>query len=105
MFFCLSENRSLFFEIKRISEVAEIGVYGIDANYHIHFVEKKKETTESHFHYNRHADMQRSQLLVCWCCCQCCCLIYPKRFVVKSVAEELATQFYSDVKGSNPISP
>ena len=33
LFFCLSENRSLFFEIKRISEISEIGVYGIYANY------------------------------------------------------------------------
>ena len=62
--FCLSENRSLLFEIKRISEIAKIGVYGIRANCQSPIVIftslKKTTTTESQFHDDRHAVMQRS---------------------------------------------
>ena len=49
--------------MKRISEIAKIGVYGIHANCqteshrNIHFV---KKTRESQFHDDRRAVMQRS---------------------------------------------
>ena len=47
---------------------------------------------------------QSYHLLVCSCCCQCCRLTLLQTVCSKvRLAHELASQFYSDVKGSNPI--
>ena len=45
---CLSENRSLLFEIKRISKIAEIGVYEIYANCQRHWRLAELHTLKSH---------------------------------------------------------
>ena len=106
----------VFFEIKRFSEIAEIGVYILQ------LPEILKTRWAPHFksHCNVYSlkteSSHRSTTVVTQSCNVLICLffrvvvnvvvwLFYKRFVVKfRVARELVSQFYSDLKGSNPTS-